>query len=64
MTSDDVENVLLASKMREKLVMAVEAMGLVPMCPVTLVSPVFLTPDLVRMANSPAVPRSTVASAT
>ena len=39
--------------------MAVAAMGLVPMSPVTKVTPVVAMPDLVRSANHPAVPRST-----
>ena len=48
-TSDDVENVVVESKMREKPVMAVAAMGLVPTSPVTEVMPVVLTLVLDRM---------------
>ena len=59
MTSDDVENVVVESKMRENPVMAVAAMGLVPTSPVTEVMPVVLTPVLDRMAKSSAVPRLT-----
>eukprot|EP00964_Phaeocystis_antarctica_P147335 scaffold113891_cov69-Phaeocystis_antarctica.AAC.2 len=39
--------------------MAVAAMGLVPMSPFTEVTPVVVTPDLVRTAKSAAVPRTT-----
>eukprot|EP00964_Phaeocystis_antarctica_P002884 scaffold1531_cov59-Phaeocystis_antarctica.AAC.9 len=49
---------------RAKPVRAVAAMGLVPMSPVTWVVPVVVTPDLVRMAKSPAVPRETTGSGT
>ena len=42
---------------RAKPVMAVAAMGLVPMSPPTEVLPVLVMPDLVRSANPPAVPR-------
>ena len=59
MTSNDVENVVVESKMREKLVMAVAAMGLMPTSPVTEVMPVVLTPVLDRMSKSSAVPRLT-----
>ena len=59
MTSDDVENVVVESKMSEKPVMAVAGMGLVPTSPVTEVMPVVLTPVLDRMAKSSAVPRLT-----
>ena len=59
MTSDDIENVVVDSKMREKPVMAVAAMGLVPSSPVTEVMLVVLTPVLDRMAKSSAVLRLT-----
>ena len=53
-------NWVLESATKAKPVRAVAAMGLVPMSPVTLVVPVVVTPDLLKMAKSPAVPRSTV----
>ena len=53
-------NRLLECMFKAKPVRAVAAMGLVPMSPVTLVVPVVVTPDLLKMAKSPAVPRSTV----
>ena len=59
MTSDDVENVVVEFKMREKPVMAVAAMGLVPTSLVTEVMPVVLTPVLDRMEKSSAMPRLT-----
>ena len=60
-------NCVLASMLKAKPVRAVAAMGLVPTSPVMLVVPVVVTPDLLRMAKSPAVPsdleRSNVDSA-
>ena len=59
MTSDDVENLVVESKMRENPVMAVATMGLVSTSPVTEVMPVILTLVLDRMAKSSSVPRLT-----
>ena len=63
MTSDDIENVVVDSKMREKPVMAVAVMGLVPTSPVTEVMTFVLTLVLDRMAKSSAVPRLTSSTA-
>ena len=59
MTSDDVKNMVLEFKMREKPVMAVTAMGLFPTSPVTEFMLVVLTPVLDRMAKLSATPRMT-----
>ena len=59
MTSDDVKNVVVESKIREKPVMAVVAMGLVPTSPVTEVMRIVLTVVLDKMAKLSAVPRLT-----
>jgi len=46
-----------------KPVIAVTAMGLVPMLPFTVEPTVVVTPDLDKMAKWPAVPRSTESNA-
>jgi hypothetical protein len=58
-----VANFIVLSIVMLKPVMAVPVMGLVPMSPVTEVTPLAVRPDLVKMANCLDVPRSTGPSA-
>lgn len=55
----DLENVFVASAEAENPVMAVWAMGLTPMSPVTDEFGTLEMPDLARMAKLAAVPRFT-----
>jgi len=55
----DLEKVPDESSTRAKPVIPVAAMGLVPTSPFTIVTPVLLTPDLLRIPNPQAPPMST-----
>jgi hypothetical protein len=62
-TRELVECVPSLKSISPKPVIAVATMGLVPMSPVTDVTPVVVIPVSVKMAKWPAVPRSTESNA-